>query len=271
VNHTVTTHTDSLLGGLQRALADAWALIAPVDCAGCGAHDRALCPSCVPHLQPRPLLGTLDLALPAALRLLSSAHDLPVVAALPYDGVARRVVLAFKEEARTELARALAPALAGAVERVWRGTGAELLVPIPGSWAAAGRRGFEPVALVARRAGLATTPALRARRAPRTGAAQKSLTLAERQAADASRWHVSPRVRGRRVVLVDDVVTSGATLRAAALALIAAGAEVAGCAAIAATPRRAGVSSIPWRFMADHDEGPGDNDPAEDYREGKEA
>lgn len=271
MNHTLDRRTGSLLSVLQRALADAWALIAPVDCAGCGAHDRALCSSCAPQLQPRPLLGTLDLAPPAAPRLLSSTPHLPVVAALPYDGVARRVVLALKEEARTELARALAPALADAVERVWRGTGAELLVPIPGSWVAAGRRGFEPVALVARRAGLVTTPALRARRAPRTAVAQKALTLAERHEVAASRWHVSPRVRGRRVVLVDDVVTSGATLRAAARALIAAGAEVAGCAAIAATPRRVGVSSIPWRFMADHDEGPGDNDRGGDYREGKEA
>ncbi|MFN4003054.1 MAG: hypothetical protein ACK4HH_13110, partial [Microcella sp.] len=60
------------------------------------------------------------------------------------------------------------------------------------------------------------------------------------------------------------VVTSGATLRAAARALRAAGAEVAGAAAIAATPRRRGVSSIPWRFMADDDQRPGDNGRAED-------
>lgn len=300
--------SEPVVDGLRRAIADAWALIAPVDCAGCGAHDRALCASCVLEVTPRPLLATLDLALPAAVpvthagalpvavpvprpsALLAAlpvppvppvvlprwsppgwAVTLPLVAAAPYEGVMRRVVLALKEEARTELARALAPALADAVERVWRGCGAELLVPIPGSWGAAGRRGFEPVALVARRAGLVVTPALRAVRAPSTAAAQKSRTLAERHEVAASRWRVSPRVRGRRVILVDDVVTSGATLRAAALALIAAGAEVAGCAAIAATPRRMGVSSIPWRFMADHDEGPGDNDPTEDYREGKEA
>jgi len=251
-----------VVDGMRRALAEAWALIAPVDCAGCGAHDRALCPPCARQLQSRPLLGRLDAVLPVTL---------PIVAALPYDGVVRRVILALKEDARTELAPALAPALADAVEHVWRGSRAELLVPIPGSWGAAGRRGFEPVALVARRAALVTTPALRAVRAPTTAAAQKSRTLAERREADAARWRVSPRVRGRRVVLVDDVVTSGATLRAAVLALTAAGAEVAGCAAIAATPRRVGASSIPWRFMATHDQGHNDNGPGEDYRERKEA
>jgi adenine/guanine phosphoribosyltransferase-like PRPP-binding protein len=61
-------------------------------------------------------------------------------------------------------------------------------------------------------------------------------------------------------VLVDDVVTSGATLRAAVRALHAAGAEVVACAAIAATPRRQGVSSIPWQFIGDDMLGAGDND-----------
>lgn len=267
--HDVAVTTDPpnpLRDVIRRSLADAWALIAPVDCAGCGAPDRALCPSCVIGLPSRLLLGAIDVV----------GLPVPVVAGLPYEGVARRVVLALKEEGRTELARQLAAPLAAAVEAVWRGSGAEFLVPVPGSWVATARRGFQPVALVARRAGFVVTPGLRTVR-PRTtvvGAApalQKSRTLAERLAADAPRWRVSPRVRGQRVVLVDDVVTSGATLRAAVLALREAGAEVAGCAAIAATPRRVGTSSIHWRFMADGDEGPGDNDPAEDYRERKEA
>ena len=195
-----------------------------------------------------------------------------MTAALPYGGVVRRVLLALKEEGRNELARPLAGLLSTAVDLAWRGSQAELLVPVPGSWAAAGRRGFDPVALIARRAGLVVTPALRAARG---GAApQKSRGLAERLAVAATaapRWRVSPRVCGRRVVLVDDVVTSGATLRAAVLALSEAGAEVAGCAAIAATPRRVGASSIPWNFLSNDDEGHDDNGPREDYREGKEA
>ncbi|MBX9472775.1 ComF family protein [Microcella sp.] len=247
---------------LLQAFADAWALVAPVDCAGCGATDRAICPTCALGLRSRPLLGELEL----------HTSTLPVTAALPYDGVARRVLLAFKEEGRTELARPLAGLLSTAVELACRASLADLLVPVPGSWAAAGRRGFDPVALIARRAGLVVTPALRA---VRGGAEpQKSRGLADRLAAASSaapRWRVSPRMRGCRVVLVDDVVTSGATLRAAVLALREAGAEVAGCAAIAATPRRVGTSSIPWRFLSNDDEGPDDNDAREDYREGKEA
>ena len=259
----------------MHALADAWALIAPVDCAGCGAADRALCPSCAIGLRSRPLLGALDVG----------SCALPIVAALPYEGVARRVLLSLKEDCRTELARPLAGLLSTAVELAWRESRAELLVPIPGSWAAAGRRGFDPMRLIARQAGLVATPVLRAVRPARgagsagggassgtpPAAAQKSRTLTERLAADASQWRVSPRVRGCRVVLVDDVITSGATVRAATLALSAAGAEIAGCAAIAATPRRVGTSSIPWRFISTADEGHDDKRAGEDYREGKEA
>lgn len=225
-------------------VASAWALIAPVDCAGCSAPDLVLCRACAAELTPRLRLATLDVRV--------ALDTVPLVAALPYDGVARRVLLAVKEHDRTELAGVLRPAVLAAVEgayaRVAHGR-SPLLVAVPGGVSGATRRGYHPAELLARRAGLRVTRALRPARG-RTRA-QKRLTLAERTEVDAARWRVSPRVRGARVVLLDDVVTSGSTLRAAVRALRAAGAEVVACAALAATQRRVGESSILWRFSDD--------------------
>ena len=226
-------------GTLRSAFAEAWALVAPVECAGCGALDRALCGDCAPGLHSRLLRADLELG----------ATTLPLVAALPYEGVARRVLLALKYEGRTELARALAAPLDAAVTAAWQGSSADMLVPVPGSRVGSARRGFEPVALIVRCAGLEVT---RAVRATSGRLEQKVLTLEQRLATTGQHWRASARVRGRRVLLVDDVVTSGATLRATARAVREAGGEVVGCAAIAATPRRQGVSSIPWRFIVDN-------------------
>ncbi|MFN4002173.1 MAG: hypothetical protein ACK4HH_08615, partial [Microcella sp.] len=108
---------------LATALADAWALVAPIDCAGCGAPDRALCLTCAHALRSRPQRAVLEPPIALAPAALVPGLDapatgaaapggsaaLPVVAALPYEGVARATILALKHEGRTELARWLAP------------------------------------------------------------------------------------------------------------------------------------------------------------------
>lgn len=234
------------------ALAAAWALIAPVDCAGCSAPDLVLCRSCAADLAPSVRLASLDTGVGARTHARPDDGAVPIVAPLLYEGVPRRVILALKERDRTELAAALRPVLLAAVKSAYARAAAgppPLLVPVPGGASGAARRGYHPAELLARRAGLRVTCALRPTRG-RAGA-QKRLTLAQRLEADVARWRVSPRVRGARVVLLDDVVTSGATLRAAARALRAAGAEVVACAALAATPRRVGESSILWHVSHD--------------------
>ncbi|WP_169080213.1 ComF family protein [Microcella alkalica] len=229
---------------LARALLDAAALVAPVDCAGCGAPDRALCPACAAQLAPTPRTALLDVA--------PDHPPLPIVAGTAYAGAARAALLALKEEGRTELARPLRAPLLAALELAYALPLAEgaVLVPVPGSRAALGRRGFQPVELLARRAGLAVARALELAPEPRDGRAvvQKQRSLAERTSLR-SEPRVTRDLQGRRVVLLDDVVTSGATLRAAARALARAGAAVVGGAAIAATPRRHGESAIRWHLV----------------------
>jgi ComF family protein len=221
-----------MLSLLRDGLLDALALVLPVECAGCGAPDRAVCPRCRPALAPDPSSRRL-------------ADGTPVFSGLDYDGVARAVILAYKEQGRTELARALAPALAAAVE-AWadgvRSTRTETrieLVAVPGSRRSRRRRGFDPVGSLLVRAGLEQSPVF-ARARPHL--AQKTLSLEQRAANLAGVFAVRSPVAGRRFLLVDDVVTTGATLLAAADALRAAGAEVVAAAAVASTPRLYGSS-----------------------------
>jgi ComF family protein len=210
------------------ALLDALAVLLPVDCAGCGAPDRALCGTCraalIPEVSSRPL-----------------APGLRVWSGLEYDGVARQAVLALKRDHRVGVAGALAPALAAAIEAAAAAHAAGVRIAgVPGTRAAYRRRGFDPVRVVLGRAGV------RAERlfAPaRAHPAQKLLGVAEREANLRGAFRVRSPVSGSRILLVDDVVTTGATLRAAAQALERAGASVVGAAVIASTPRRFGDSA----------------------------
>jgi ComF family protein len=206
---------------VRTALTDALALLLPVDCAGCEAPDTTLCTNCLGMLRPVPHSRRID--------------GEGVWSGLVFDGVPARVLRAVKEDGRTGLARQLAPALAASVRRA-SSSGSVLVVPIPTSAAAFRRRGYRVPDLIARRAGLDVLPLLKVAR--RT-ADQRGLDRHARRSNVAGAFAVrGTPPPGRRVVIVDDVVTTGATLAEAARVLRAAGVDVAGCAAVAATPLR---------------------------------
>ncbi|WP_353809291.1 ComF family protein [Agromyces sp. SYSU T00194] len=212
---------DPVLGALH----DAAAVLLPVRCAGCGADGRSVCVACTRALHPRPAED--------------ARGDLAFVAALEYGGAVRAVLAAYKDGGRIDAAAALAPALAAAVAaaaaRAARGGSPPELVCVPSAAAARRARGYHPVELLLRRGGLRSARLL-ARTGSRTDQAGLGLAARERNAAGALR--ALPRARGRRVILVDDIVTTGATAREAVRALTAGGADVAGVAALARTPRR---------------------------------
>lgn len=205
----------------RAALLDALALVLPVECVGCGAPDRELCDRCGRALAPDPIRRTLD-------------DGTPVWSGLSYDGVARAALLAAKEHGRTALLRRLAPALRAAVDESGVGTAVHGI--IPASRAARRRRGGDPVATLARLAGLPTVPLL----STTARTAQKTLGVEDRARNRDGAFRLARDVAGLRVVLLDDVVTTGATLLAAAAVLRAGGATVVGAATVAATPRRYG-------------------------------
>ena len=225
-------------------------LVLPRTCGGCGLPGAVLCRSCrVPLTRPR-------LAQPRR----HPPGFPPTVAAGAYAGPVRPAVLAFKEHGRAELAGPLGRALALAVAAVLCGVleitdGPVLLVPVPSSVAAVRRRGRDHVRELAdgavtelRAAGVAAqTVRLLGRASGRGIRDSAGLDAVARRGNLAGRFRTLPASwppRGR-VVLVDDVVTSGATLTEAARALRC-GPDGAGpwadtpvlAAVVAATPRR---------------------------------
>ncbi|WP_159501071.1 ComF family protein [Microbacterium sp. 18062] len=206
----------------RRAAADALALVLPVSCAGCGTLDVALCAAC------RRLLST---PLPLTRRL---GPRLDVHSAFAYEGEPAAVLRALKEDGRTSLARPLGLALAARAASVFPGDRMRY-VAVPTSPAAMRRRGYRVVELVLRRSGLPAVPALRTAR--RT-ADQRRLGRDDRARNVSGSLTAAGVTPGEKVVVVDDVVTTGATLSEAARALERAGGVVVGALTVAATPKR---------------------------------
>jgi predicted amidophosphoribosyltransferase len=214
-----------LAAAVRTSLADALALVLPVECAGCDLEDVALCEGCRGALAPRATRRRLDDGV--------WAHS-----ALVFEGVPARVIRCLKEDGRTGLAVPLGRALRAAVRAAGPPEGA-VLVPVPSSRAAFRRRGFAVTPLLLHRAGFRGIPLL----APdRVTADQRGLDREARAANVSGSMRVRARhaeaVRGRPVVIVDDVLTTGATLLEAARTLRSAGFTVVAAATVAATPRR---------------------------------
>ncbi|MCP9950517.1 phosphoribosyl transferase [Actinomadura madurae] len=161
-----------------------------------------------------------------------------------YEGPLRTILGAYKERGRTALSVPLGEALATAVRAALTpGPDPPLVVWVPSGRRAVRRRGHDPLrgAVEAavrrlRESGVPVT-AVDALRQRRRVADQVGLSVAQRAANLAGAIEARGTLAGRPVLLVDDVVTTGASLAEAARALRAAGADVTGAATIAATPR----------------------------------
>lgn len=188
-------------------------MLLPKVCPGCGREHLGRCASCAEHLR---------LAHPA------QPHHAP----LAHEGVPRRLVLGLKYRNARSVARDLAVPIA-------------LSVPDPGLWQVVtwaptsarriAERGYDPAELLAREvASLLGLPCKRLLNRSRRSLPQRGKGRAARL--QGPEFVGRPLWRAPRVLLIDDVTTTGATLRQGAAALVRAGAREVRCLAATAAP-----------------------------------
>jgi len=245
----------TLIGAVRRLL---WATLEtalPTTCGGCGAPGATWCAACAYETGQITNSGGPRRVCPTP----CPRGYPPTWAATPYDGAARTALVAFKDGDRRDLEKVLAPMLSDAVAAalatdprlrsvLTSGNGPVFVVPVPSSPSAVRRRGDAPLELMTRAAvaqtacsecELIVSPALRLRRRV---ADQAGLNHRQRASNLEHAMQVQPRwgfsIRGVTCLLVDDVLTTGATLVEAARALRAGGAVHVVAATVAATQRR---------------------------------
>lgn len=245
------TEASARLGVVRRRLLD---LLLPPRCLGCGAivgDAAALCAGCWSRLAfiEAPLCvccgRPFEFALGEAALCGTCSKARPLYerarAALRYDDASRDLVLAFKHGDRTDCAPALGAWLARAGAELV--ADCDLVVPVPLHWWRLFRRRYNQSALLAhalgRQTGKPVAPDLLRR--TRATASQGHLGRAQRRRNVARAFRVDPGRRGaldgKRILLVDDVLTTGATAESATEALLEAGARAVDLLTIARVVR----------------------------------
>lgn len=217
------------MGAFARVFSRALDLALPARCVGCGTEGPPFCSGCVVALDER-------LELPAGVPMgLPSDVPAPLLQlewCAPFSGAVRTALHELKYGGERRLAEPLGTAIA----RRWSRTtaGGDVVVPVPVHAARARKRGYDQAVLIAevaaRQLNLPMAPILERARAT---TAQFDLDRDRRATNVAGAFRLRPTtgsrspnhlLRGRWIVLVDDVMTTGATLSSCAQPLLEAGA-----------------------------------------------
>lgn len=210
------------------ALAD---LVLPLECLGCGAPEVAWCPAC------------RDSACRLRLHEPDPVPDRfpPTVAAAEYAGDVRQAILGVKEQGRRDLVRPVAQLLQWAGRAAMPPGERWLVVPMPSNPAAARARGGDHMVRIGLAAmsgsGQLFVDALSARHSGDATSLGAAGRMGDRRRSMRLRRDAAALLRGRDVLLVDDIVTTGATLTTAAALVRSAGARTVRAAVIAATEK----------------------------------
>ena len=224
------TDASSVLAQLWSGLLD---LVFPPRCVGCGREGGWLCPACLAAVRPVPpptcaicYESTLGTDICSACRRNPLEID-GIRSVSLHKGALREAVHGLKYENQRVLAPAMAGLMRGAMHS--HGLAADVLVPVPLHKDRQRERGFNQSALLARAMAQNGEPALPVDEESlvrvRATASQTTLNRVERRANMAGAFACRDgRLAGKRVLLIDDVCTTGATLEACAVACRAAGA-----------------------------------------------
>lgn len=217
-------------------------LVVPSTCAGCGLPGKLLCADCRAALRPGPGVPCERCGHPWPVAV-STCPECPprldTVRALGrYDATARAVISAFKDQGRPALAPLLAGLLAASVPPP---PGDAVLVPVPLTARRQRQRGFNQAQLVARH--LARRWQCRMRpllERVREGATQRGASRTDRIRQVRGVFRADETAREvRAAILVDDVLTTGSTLSAAARVLRRAGIASVGAVVVVRVERGA--------------------------------
>lgn len=222
-------------------------LLLGAGCPGCGTPWWGACPGCRDHLLAQDVRLTAPNPAPVGFPLTATASA--------YDDVVRGLIHAHKEEQALMLTALLGDRLALAVAELLAARGVPVhepvvLVPVPSAAAAVRERGLDATGVLARRAArtLARSRPVRTASllAQRRGLADQSGLDSAQRAANlrgglrlTRGLHAARHApHGSALVVVDDLVTTGASLTEAVRCLDGAGYEVLGGATVSATVRR---------------------------------
>lgn len=214
-------------------------------CLMCSSPGRSLCGACLGTLRDGRHAGLGDVD------DLDPRQGVPLAYSLPYRGVGSTLILAYKEHGHLSLRAPLGVLLADAVVNAVGApalTGSIVITPVPSR--ARPARGFDALAGIVRHAQQelerrhCATEVVPVLRQGRRHGPLKRLDRRQRIRTIHGTMQVRERLRTRLpaapVIVVDDVITSGATVREAVRALVSSGVTVAGVAAVARQERDRG-------------------------------